>query len=60
MKFWKVINIPEDKYLLLDMNYKKRWFNMYSESDFYLAGYPSVDDIYKEYKGERHVSSRKN
>ena len=32
---------------------------MYSESDFYLAGYPSVDDIYKEYKGERHVSSGK-
>ena len=60
MKFWKVLNIPEDKYLLLDMNYKKRWFNMYSESDFYLAGYPSVGDIYNEYKGERHVSSRKN
>ena len=32
---------------------------MYSESDFYLAGYPSVGDIYNEYKGERHVSSGK-
>ena len=52
-------NIPEDKYLLPDMNYKNGGYKMYSESDFYLAGYPSVDDIYKEYKGERHVSSGK-
>ena len=52
-------NIPEDKYLLPDMNYKNGGFNMYSESDFYLAGYPSVDDIYNEYEGERHVSSGK-
>ena len=52
-------NIPEDKYLLPDMNYKNGGFNMYSESDFYLAGYPSVDDICNEYEGERHVSSGK-
>ena len=52
-------NIPEDKYLLPDINYKNEGFNIYSNCDFYLAGYPSVDDIYNQYKGERHLSSGK-
>lgn len=52
-------NIPEDKYLLPDINYKNGGFNIYSNSGFYLAGYPSVDDIYNQYEGERHVSSGK-
>lgn len=41
------------------MNYKNAGFNIYSNSDFYLAGYPSADDIYNEYKGEKLLSSGK-
>jgi V8-like Glu-specific endopeptidase len=50
-------NIPEDKYLSPDMNYKNEGFNNYSNSQFYLAGYPHVDDTYIDYQGERHISS---
>lgn len=41
------------------MNYQNGGFDIYSDSDFCLAGYPRVDDIHKEYKGERHVCSGK-
>ena len=34
------------------MNYQNGGFDIYSDSDFCLAGYPRVDDIHKEYKGE--------
>ena len=47
-------NIPEDKYLLPDLNYKNG-FNFYLNMDFYLAGYPSVDDIYNQYRGEKDI-----
>ena len=53
-------NIPENKYLLPELNYKNLGgFNFYLNCDFYLAGYPSVDDVYKQFKGERHLSSGK-
>jgi len=47
-------NIPENKYLIPDLNYKNG-FNIYLNEDFYLAGYPKVD----KFIGERHISSGK-
>ena len=48
-------NIPNNKYLIPDYNYKKG-YNIYLNGKFYLAGYP----IFKSnYKGERHICSGK-
>ena len=46
-------NIPDNKYLLPDLNYKYS-YNIYIEEKFYLAGYPMNK---KKYKGERHICS---
>ena len=48
-------NIPEDKYLLPDLNYK-HGFNTYENKKFYLAGYPRGNN---QFLGERHISSGK-
>ena len=40
------------------MNYLNG-YNIYSNKDCYLAGYPKVDDNYIQYKGERILSSGK-
>ena len=45
-------DIPEDKYLLADLNYKYG-YNKYKNGKFFLAGYPN-DPIYHK---ERHISS---
>jgi len=47
--------IPEDKFLSPDLNYKNG-FNEYEKEDFYLAGYPRVNN---QFLGERHISSGK-
>ena len=47
-------NIPEDKYLFPDLNYKNG-YDKYINQYFYLAGYPTVEI----YRGDRHVSSGK-
>ena len=47
--------IPEDKFLSPDLNYKNG-FNEYENENFYLAGYPRVDN---QFLGERHISSGK-
>ena len=46
--------IPENKYLLPDLNYKNG-FNLYLKENFYLAGYPKVD----KFVGDRHITSGK-
>ena len=45
-------NIPEDKYLMADLNYKYG-YNIYKNCKLFLAGYP--DD--PMYQNERHISS---
>ena len=45
-------DIPEDKYLLPDLNYKNG-YNYYIKKNFYLAGYPSSET----HKRERCISS---
>ena len=45
-------NIPEDKYLMADLNYKYG-YNIYKNRKLFLAGYP--DD--PMYQNERHISS---
>jgi len=47
--------IPEDKFLIPDFNYKNG-FNVYENENFYLAGYPRVNN---QFLGERHISSGK-
>jgi len=47
----KTDNIPKDKYLYPDLNYKNG-YNLYESKDFYLAGYPAN-------KNERCISSGK-
>lgn len=37
------------------MNYLNR-YNIYSNNDFYLEGYPRVVNNYSQYKGERYLS----
>jgi len=44
--------IPEDKYLLPDMNYING-YDQYIKTEIYTAGYPSVDT----YTGEKHFSA---
>ena len=44
-------NIPEEKYLCPDLNYKNG-YEQYFGSNIFTAGYPSVDI----YKGEKHFS----
>ena len=46
-------NIPEEKYLSPDLNYKNDGFSFYQDSQIYTAGYPDVII----YKRERHMSS---
>jgi len=45
-------NIPEDKYLYPELNYKNEGFEIYANNDFYSRGYPSVDIGMGQYKGE--------
>lgn len=47
-------NIPKDKFLLPDLNYK-HGYDIYKDGNFFLAGYPR-DLIYQK---ERHISSGK-
>ena len=46
-------NIPEDKYLFPDMNYKNGYNFYLNNNKIYLAGYPNVINN----KGEKHISS---
>ena len=47
-------DIPENKFLFPDLNYKNG-FNTYLNENFFLAGYPSSES----FKKERHISSGK-
>ena len=46
-------NIPKEKYLSPDLNYKNDGFSFYKNSQIYAGGYPDVII----YKRERHMSS---
>ena len=51
-------NIPKEKYLIPDLNYKNEgFFNNYLNKKVYLTGYPHAKGIYTEYKNEVFGSS---
>ena len=50
-------NLPKEKYLIADLNYKNGGFNDYLNHQFYLAGYPDAENIFIEYQNEAFTSS---